>query len=491
MKSRLFTAFLALCLIICCAGCSKNAPGDPTQPGITIDPNIVALTVNGHQIRSIELNYFYVDAINEFINQYSSWITYILDVTKPLSQQYVTTDSDETWADQFLDTAIESAKNTYALYDAAKDANYALSPSEQDSIHKLTENLESFAKNYGFQDANAYLEEMYGNSATVDTYRNYYEALITASSYYNAYSEDLKESYTEVILQEFETDNEYKYNSYSYAYTYIEKKYFESENAMLQAVQTLNVATNNTVETLNGAIAALDKTYDPDNANFSTATEVTDQVYSNVNSLMQEWIRSENRQPGDITAIRNVTTGSGGSEVTSGYYIVLFGGVNENCFALANVRHILVAFQSSDGKTYSAEDKEKAKNEAQKIYDEWLANDPTEESFSALAKEHTDDGNGDVGGIYYDIYPGQMVQTFNDWCFGDRKSGDHGLVMTEYGYHIMYYSGDSETTYRNFMISSDKLSVDMEAWQKALLEAAQLEILDTSCVDMDYIINRN
>ena len=32
-----------------------------------------------------------------------------------------------------------------------------------------------------------------------------------------------------------------------------------------------------------------------------------------------------------------------------------------------------------------------------------------------------------------------MVEAFNDWCFDEnRQTGDHGLVKTQYGYHIMY-----------------------------------------------------
>ena len=33
-----------------------------------------------------------------------------------------------------------------------------------------------------------------------------------------------------------------------------------------------------------------------------------------------------------------------------------------------------------------------------------------------------------------------MVQTFNDWCFDpERKSGDHGIVDTDFGSHMMYF----------------------------------------------------
>ena len=106
-----------------------------------------------------------------------------------------------------------------------------------------------------------------------------------------------------------------------------------------------------------------------------------------------------------------------------------------------NVRHILL--QPGEGEEMSA-----ALTQAEAIYEEWKLN-PTEENFIALAGEHTTDpGSQSTGGLYEDVYPGQMVTNFNDWCFDEsRQPGDHGIVETEYGYHIMYFVGNSETVY--------------------------------------------
>lgn len=110
-----------------------------------------------------------------------------------------------------------------------------------------------------------------------------------------------------------------------------------------------------------------------------------------------------------------------------------------------NIRHILI---QPEGCTFDAnryvvanEDQwEACRVEAQGILDDWLANDGTEEGFGKLAKELTADSNGEAGGLYEKVSEGQMVTAFNDWCFDEtRKSGDSGLVKTEFGYHIMYY----------------------------------------------------
>ena len=37
-----------------------------------------------------------------------------------------------------------------------------------------------------------------------------------------------------------------------------------------------------------------------------------------------------------------------------------------------------------------------------------------------------------------------MVPAFDAWCFdAARQVGDYGLVKTEFGYHIMYFSGST------------------------------------------------
>ena len=42
-----------------------------------------------------------------------------------------------------------------------------------------------------------------------------------------------------------------------------------------------------------------------------------------------------------------------------------------------------------------------------------------------------------------------MVTEFNDWCFDEsRKPGDHGIVETSYGYHLMYFVENEGLSYR-------------------------------------------
>ncbi|MBR4304944.1 MAG: peptidylprolyl isomerase [Clostridia bacterium] len=129
-----------------------------------------------------------------------------------------------------------------------------------------------------------------------------------------------------------------------------------------------------------------------------------------------------------------------------------------------SVRHILIA--PTD--TSSDADWKEAEDEANKLYQEWLDGDATEDSFGALAYEHSaDTGSAMYGGLYEDVYDGYMTTTFNDWCMdGRRVHGDTGIVKTEYGYHIMYFvSFVNPNAY-------DSASSDLSTWINAAKSGA-------------------
>ena len=131
-----------------------------------------------------------------------------------------------------------------------------------------------------------------------------------------------------------------------------------------------------------------------------------------------------------------------------------------------SVRHILITPEDADGdKVSTDEEKAAAKSKAEELLNQFLS-DPTEQNFATLANENsTDPGSKDKGGLYEDVYPGQMVQSFNDWCFdASRKPGDTGIVETSYGYHIMYFVGQTENYYWKTLVEEDYPKHRMETW---------------------------
>lgn len=131
-----------------------------------------------------------------------------------------------------------------------------------------------------------------------------------------------------------------------------------------------------------------------------------------------------------------------------------------------NVRHILIAPETNDKNT-KAKDATDAQwaaayKKATKILDEFNAGDKKEKSFSKLAEENsTDTGSKDNGGLYENVVPGQMVNSFSAWCFdSSRKAGDTAIVKSDFGYHIMYFVGTGKLTAWQYTAKTALASAD-------------------------------
>ena len=156
-----------------------------------------------------------------------------------------------------------------------------------------------------------------------------------------------------------------------------------------------------------------------------------------------------------------------------------------------DVRHILIQVEATgtdeEGNAVSSdEDWASCEAEAQDVLDTWLAGDKTEDSFAALANEKSEDpGSKSNGGLYENVYEGQMVTEFNDWCFdAGRQYGDYGLVKTSYGYHIMFYVG-SEPVW-TYYAENDWISEQSNLFIEGLAEANPMDV-DYGKISLGFI----
>ena len=488
LYTTLFVAFIAIILVVAIV---VGISGFVSNSGMR-EKNTVAATIGQHKVSNAELNYFYIDAINNYYSTYGDYIyLFGLDAATPLNEQYADEENGVTWADYFVDSAINNARAIYAMTDAAKAEGFTLTEEEKNNIENTISTIELYATLYGYESGDQYVKALYGKGASVETYKEYMELSQLADSYYTAHNNAL--TYDDTVIAVADAENGAAYSAYSYNYYYLATSKFQEGDdkaaAIAAAEEAAKSLTENvtTAEELDAAIAALSINADTS----ASSTACVDYGYSNVNSVIAEWVTSAERKAGDITYIPS------GEEI-SGYYVVLFQGSNDNNYALKNVRHILVGFDHNheegeehnhDEVTYTEEEIAAAKAEAEEILAQWQAGEANEDSFAALANELSDDGDGTTGGLYENIYKGQMVEAFQDWCFdASRATGDTGIVETQYGFHVMYFVGNSETNYREYLITNELRSVDMENWYNGLVEAASLTEGNTSYIAKDLVL---
>ena len=125
-------------------------------------------------------------------------------------------------------------------------------------------------------------------------------------------------------------------------------------------------------------------------------------------------------------------------------------GITKDSGKLIDVRHILVMPKSESGSTeYTDAEWEACRVAAEEILNQWKNGAADEDYFAQLATEKTEDpGSQSTGGLYTDVYEGEMVAEFNDWCFDEsRQYADTGLVRTSYGYHVMFFVAGTEQWY--------------------------------------------
>ncbi len=484
-----------------------------------IERNTVAATVGDAKISATELNHYYIDTINYYATQYGSYLSLLMgiDTSLPLDEQYVDEEQTKTWADQFLNEATASLQSIYSVYNEATAAGYTLSNEDKSEINHTLASLKSEALSAGFSTTSEYIAAVYGKGCNEQTYRDYMGVQIVASNYANDY--DLALTYTAEAIREADEADPKAYNAYSYNYydlyaskfrtggttaedgttTYTAEEEAAALAAAEEAAKTLVADDITSVEALDAAIAALSINAESETAVTSTAN--TDIAYSSVGSVIKDWVTDPARQPGDKAYLPRETTSTDadGNEVTTttGYCVVYFNALNDNTHLMNDVRHILISFSGgttdTDGNTtYSDEEKAATKEKAQAILDEFLAGDATEEAFAELAKANSNDtGSNTKGGLIENIVPtSSYVENFLEWCIDEsRQPGDTDVIESSYGYHVMYFVGDSEETYRDYLITTGLRNADITAWQNGLLEANPLTVLDKSQLRTDIVLS--
>ena len=516
--TTVFVVAIALVLVVALVFAGINFY---TNSGIK-EKNTVAAEIAGHQINAVEMSYYYSDTVeNNYNNWYQSYgenmalfmSMYGLDMTKPLSEQSYS--EDTTWADYFIDMALSTAQRDYLLADKAAAEGFTLTEESQSALDQNFDNIPAIATLYGYSNADNYLRAMYGPGATLESYRAYAERSALATDYYNAYAENLV--IEDADIRAYEADKYDDYSSFSYVSYALSYSYFltggtEAEDGTITYTDEERDAARaaakaaaeslpqcSTADELNAAIAKLGL---GENAP-AEATVRNNILLTSCSSNIRQWLADSNRKVGDFTVVANesTTTGEDGVETTtiSGYTAYVFTGRADNNDPMVNVRHILAAFEggTTDDNgvtTYTDDEKAAALEKAEGILASYQNGEMTEEAFAERAKTNSaDTGSAANGGLIEDIAAAQglYVQPFTDWSVDPaRKPGDTGIIETTYGYHVMYFVGQDELTYRDSMIRNDILNTSVTTWYNDILATAEIVEKDTSNLNRDVVLSR-
>ena len=370
----------------------------------------------------------------------------------PMEQEYtagnldIESDKTPTWADYLRISTVSNIQQYVAYSALAREAGITLTEDEQKTIDDQIEELRTTAKDNDYS-LDRFLMTQYGKGASEKMMREIMEEQTLASNYAKQKQAEVTKNVTdEQIDEEFSKNiNNYTILSVSAFKVSAEKtnvadnatdeeKTAATNEAMAKAktkAETYAASVKNAADLLIQA-----KAYN------SSATDSSvvynDTSYSTLNSsfgaTVADWAVSSDRAPGNVAVL----------ETTDGYVVIHMTAVaHKNEVKPVNVRHILIQFptdESGNAKTLTDDEKQTYYAKAKAIYDEYLAN-PVEENFATLATNNSEDtGSSTNGGLYETVKPGDMVTAFNDWCFdASRKTGDTGIIETQYGYHVMYY----------------------------------------------------
>ena len=112
-------------------------------------------------------------------------------------------------------------------------------------------------------------------------------------------------------------------------------------------------------------------------------------------------------------------------------------GITSDSSKAVTIRHILVAGDS-----------ESSKSKAQSYLSKWKKYG-NETYFGELAYQYSEDiATNKTGGLYHNLYEGQLTGELNDWCFDPaRLPGDAAVVKSDAGYHVVYFQSAAERWY--------------------------------------------
>ena len=406
-----------------------------------------AAKVDGKSVSIAEMNCAFADVKNQVYNasqEYESSYGSGYYTADTKSTDECAYDSTKTWGEYFEEQALEHVKQIYTFKDAEGNT---LTEDQQKEIADTFTSLASSAKENNFS-LNAYIREAYGVGVNKTVLRewleNIYKAQNAQEAVQSTYEDKITDKDIKAYFEEHKADYTVKVDTTSVA-DKLEKEDIsndEVDKLIAKAVAAAKKDASSIYTKVKANPSSMLKTVNAyeKKAKGDAATAYTEDtlamtgvISSRMSSLgadAQKWIANSK------TVNQTGLVYSADYENKSFQFDVIVVTTPAKVYSTVNVRHILIKPENTE----SDDSWKAAKEEIETIYAQWKKKG-TEDYFATLATEKTEDtGSQENGGLYENVTPGQMVDTFDAWCFdASRKAGDTGIVKTTYGYHVMYF----------------------------------------------------
>jgi len=414
--------------------------------------NKISITSKNYQVDNAMLSYFIFNNYASFMNTYGSLATYYINPSYSLKKQdCMFSDEKISWFEYFADRAAETVKQYLILCEKAIEENITLTEDEYKTVELQMKTLNIDNYPIGLKEED--LKKCYEIMALATKYAN------VMKERYNITDAEIEAYYQKHIDSYLLTD----YRSYYFEFTSStdtsssntsSSSKMNKDEAKQKAEELKNAATSE--EKFEEWVKEYIKEGYTDDKKLQEAVDktLTEKATKKKDDKASEWMYNKDTKEGD-TYIHESEKGF------TVYYLVK--APYRDTAITKTVRHILLTKD-----TYGT--LELAKKKADELVEEFKKN-PSEEAFAKLVYDYSEDtGSTMVGGLYENIYEGEMVEEFNDWCFNkDRKAGDVDVVKTSYGYHIMYFVEDGLETWGSHCYNAllnEKYTEDCEEFEK-------------------------
>lgn len=271
--------------------------------------NNTYITIGNHELTELEYNYYYNVTVNNYINTYYSYLSYMgLDPTKDFAEQ--TYSGDITWKDNFDQMTVDSLVEIKALADDAKAQGFEYDVTED--YNTYVENIKSGASEAGLSVAKYYTAS-FGKYATQRNVEPFIKEMLSITAYYGQLSEQMAPSEEEITSYYEENKNIYDKVNYHVFQFNADLEEDAEEDAVTVAMSELNIQADEMMARLEAGedFETLCEEYasEEQKENYSDAdTEYSfheNASYYSVTSQYAEWLYEETRQAGELTKIEN------------------------------------------------------------------------------------------------------------------------------------------------------------------------------------------